>query len=100
MMGGGRLPFPSTPPGTPGVMDLARERELKEEREDEERERREREEDEEDERRLAEDKRQKSLQERTIDCKEFEDSSVRPVNNNENRMVVSLQLNSVTYQGV
>jgi len=40
------------------------------------------------------------VQERTIDCKDFEGSSVKAVNNNENRMVVSLDLNNVTYQGV
>jgi len=31
---------------------------------------------------------------------DFADSSVKAVNNNENRMVVSLDLNNVTYQGV
>merc|ERR1712012_1190394 len=85
-MGGGRLPFPGAPPG---VLDLGRE--SKDRREEEE---------EEEERRLKEEGRRKLVQERTIDCKDFEGSSVKAVNNNENRMVVSLDLNNVTYQGV
>ena len=112
MMGGGRLPFPGAPPP---ILDLGRE--TKEKREgEEERENNKEEEEEEEERRFKEEGRRKLVQERTIDCKDFEgntflhlqpshhidftDSSVNAVNNNENRMVVSLDLNNVTYQGV
>ena len=115
MMGGGRLPFPGAPPG---VLDLGRESKDRREEEEEERENGKGEEEEEEERRLKEEGRRKLVQERTIDCKDFEGtttgqnfsqipkpldvagSSVKAVNNNENRMVVSLDLNNVTYQGV
>ena len=67
MMGGGRLPFPGAPPG---VLDLGRE--TKDRREEEERENNKEEEDEEEERRFKEEGRRKLVQERTIDCKDFE----------------------------
>ena len=118
MMGGGRLPFPGAPPG---VLDLGRETKDRREEEEERENNNKEEEDEEEERRFKEEGRRKLVQERTIDCKDFEgntflhgskrqtpayyhvdfaDSSVKAVNNNENRMVVSLDLNNVTYQGV
>ena len=69
MMGGGRLPFPGAPPG---VLDLGRESKDKREEEEEERENGKGEEEEEEERRLKEEGRRKLVQERTIDCKDFE----------------------------
>ena len=68
MMGGGRLPFPGAPPG---VLDLGRETKDRRE-EEEERENNKEEEDEEEERRFKEEGRRKLVQERTIDCKDFE----------------------------
>ena len=69
MMGGGRLPFPGAPPG---VLDLGRESKDRREEEEEERENNKEEEDEEEERRFKEEGRRKLVQERTIDCKDFE----------------------------
>ena len=68
MMGGGRLPFPGAPPG---VLELGRETKDRRE-EEEERENNKEEEDEEEERRFKEEGRRKLVQERTIDCKDFE----------------------------
>ena len=69
MMGGGRLPFPGAPPG---VLDLGRESKDRREEEEEERENNKEEDDEEEERRFKEEGRRKLVQERTIDCKDFE----------------------------
>ena len=73
MMGGGRLPFPGAPPG---VLDLGREsKDRREEEEEEERENGKGEEEEEG--RLKEEGRRKLVQERTIDCKDFEGTTTR-----------------------
>jgi hypothetical protein len=63
MMGGGRLPFPGAPPG---ALDLAKPQE------EEEREKEREEEEEEGERRFKDEGGRKPVQERTIDCKDFE----------------------------
>ena len=65
MMGGGRLPFPGAPP----PLDLAKERGEEERREREE-------EEEEEERRYKEEGGRRTVQERTIDCKDFEGKSL------------------------
>ena len=65
MMGGGRLPFPASPHG---AVDMARERR----EEEEERERKEEDEEDDEVRYKENGGRKPTVQERTIDCKDFE----------------------------